>query len=134
MGEAGTVAAGRRQMTLGALSAKLRKELEWVPLKAMRKDRNERYRSAAELADDVRNYQAGRALVAAPESLAYRVRKFVRRNRGPVVAAAVVLLALIAGITSTTLQSFRAIRAERLAYCVGARATERGNGRRAGAL
>jgi hypothetical protein len=35
------------------LAKHLRKELEWIPLKAMRKERAERYRSASELSDDI---------------------------------------------------------------------------------
>src|SRR5690348_10619596 len=46
--------ADARELTLT-----LRRELEWIPLKAMRKDRTQRYSSAAELAADVRNYLAG---------------------------------------------------------------------------
>jgi non-specific serine/threonine protein kinase/serine/threonine-protein kinase len=80
------------------LARQLRSELELIPLKAMRKDRDERYASASDLALDVRNYLGGRPLLAVPESRAYRVRKWARRNRGFVVAASSVLLALVAGL------------------------------------
>ena len=80
------------------LARQLRSELELIPLKAMRKDREERYASASDLALDVRNYLGGRPLLAVPESRAYRVRKWARRNRGIVVAASAVLLALVAGL------------------------------------
>ncbi|MFO0963191.1 MAG: serine/threonine-protein kinase [Phycisphaerales bacterium] len=86
------------------LERTLREELEWIPLKAMRKERAERYGSAAEFAADVRNYLEGRPLVAAPESAAYRARKLLRRHRGAVAAAAAVLLALLAGLATTTWQ------------------------------
>ncbi len=80
------------------LARQLRSELELIPLKAMRKDRVERYASASDLALDVRNYLGGRPLLAVPESRAYRVRKWARRNRGFVVAASAVLVALVAGL------------------------------------
>jgi serine/threonine protein kinase/tetratricopeptide (TPR) repeat protein len=77
----------------------LRRELEWIPLKAMRKERAERYDSASDLARDVENYLTGRPLVAAPESTGYRVRKYVRRHRGAVAATAAVFAALVFGLS-----------------------------------
>jgi len=47
----------------------------------MRKERAHRYRSASELADDVQNYLNGAPLIAGPESMVYRLKKFARRNR-----------------------------------------------------
>ena len=63
-------------------------------MKAMRKDRTRRYRSASELADDIQNYLDGEPLIAGPESSAYRVKKFVRKHAGSVTSAAL----MIAGI------------------------------------
>jgi serine/threonine-protein kinase len=100
------VAAARRTR-YDELARQLRRELEWIPLKAMRKDRTERYRTASELADDVRNYLAGRPLIAAPESAWYRLRKNLRRHRGPVAAAAAVALALLAGLAVSTVLAIR---------------------------
>ena len=100
------VAAARR-IGFEELARQLRRELEWIPLKAMRKDRTERYRTASELADDVRNYLAGHPLIAAPESAWYRLRKTVRRHRGPVAAASAVALALLAGLAVSTVLAVR---------------------------
>ncbi|MBC8106963.1 MAG: serine/threonine protein kinase, partial [Anaerolineae bacterium] len=63
-GDETTEIARRRQTEPGELSRQLQRELEWIPLKAMRKERAERYATAAELADDVRNYLVGRPLRA----------------------------------------------------------------------
>jgi serine/threonine protein kinase len=103
--------ARRRQTHVADLTRQLRNELEWIPLKAMRKDRAERYRAAAELMDDIRAYLSNRPLRAAPESTAYRLRKFVRRNKRGVAASAAMFLLLIAGICTTTWQAIRATRA-----------------------
>jgi len=51
-----------------------------IPLKAMRKDRCRRYRSASEMADDIRNYLTGLPLIAGPETTIYRVQKFRPKN------------------------------------------------------
>ncbi len=103
MGATAHDVAKRRSTRLDDLTRQLRGELEWIPLKAMRKDRVERYSTAAELAEDIRNYLMNRPLLAGPESATYRLRKFLRRNKGPVAAAVVALLVLLAGIAGTTI-------------------------------
>lgn len=90
------------------LTALLRGELDWVVMRAMEKDRSRRYETANGLAADVQRYLAGEPVLAHPPSAAYRLRKFVRRNRGPVLAASVVLLALLAGIAGTAFGLARA--------------------------
>jgi serine/threonine protein kinase len=107
--------AQHRQTQLYELTRELKQELEWIPLKAMRKERSERYSTAAEFADDIRNYLAGRPLRAAPESRLYRARKFLWRNRIAVCVSALVALLLIAGIAGTTWQARRAREQQRLA-------------------
>jgi serine/threonine protein kinase/tetratricopeptide (TPR) repeat protein len=102
--EDGTKIADARRAALGELASRFRRELEWIPLRALRKDRTERYRTAAELSDDVCNYLALRPLIAGPESAAYRVRKFARRHQVGVLAGAAVLLALVLGLAGTAWQ------------------------------
>ncbi len=113
-GEADTVTAiaAHRQTSPQALSRELRRELEWIPLKAMRKDRTHRYRAPQELADDLRNYLDGKPLIAGPESGAYWLRKFVRRHRVGVLAGSGVLAALVLGIAGTTWGLIGASRAK----------------------
>ncbi|MFC1783390.1 protein kinase, partial [Planctomycetota bacterium] len=111
LGEAAKLIAQKRRTGVGSLSKKLHRELEWIPLKAMRKDRQERYRSASELADDIRNYLQGSPLIAGPESATYRIKKFVRKNRALVTGITSVLIVLIAGIISTTILAKREYQA-----------------------
>lgn len=85
----------------------VRGELDWIVMKAPEKDRGRRYSTATGLAADVERYLAGEPVRAVPPSAAYRVRKFARRNRGP-VAAAVVLVALLGGVVGTTVGLVRA--------------------------
>jgi non-specific serine/threonine protein kinase/serine/threonine-protein kinase len=117
-GTAGEEAARLRHTRLEALAKELRSELEWIPLKAMRKERDRRYRTPSELADDIRNYFEGKPLIAGPESGGYRAKKFLRRHRGPVTAGAAVLVALVGGVVGTSVGMVRANTAaarERLA-------------------
>jgi eukaryotic-like serine/threonine-protein kinase len=104
LGEQARAVAENRCTQVVPLARCLHRELEWIPLKAMRKDRCRRYRSAAELADDVQNYLDGRPLFAGPETTVYRVKKFVRRHAGSVATAALIGLVIILGFgTSATM-------------------------------
>jgi serine/threonine protein kinase len=105
----------QRGMSVPALVRDLRNELEWIALKAIRKDREQRYRSASELADDIRNYLERRPLIAGPESNWYRARKTLRRHRVPVASAAAALLAMLLGTSLALWQALRASHARRAA-------------------
>jgi serine/threonine protein kinase/Tfp pilus assembly protein PilF len=111
LGEEGKKLAENRRTEINTLAKNLKKELEWIPLKAMRKDRTERYRSASELSDDIENYLNGAPLIAGPLSAGYKVKKFIRRNCILVGGIAAVLVVLIAGIVTSTLFAVRAERA-----------------------
>ncbi len=74
----------------------LRGDLDAVVLKALAKDRRQRYDSASFFAADLRRYLANEPVLATPPSWAYRMAKFTRRHRTASVAALVVLLALAA--------------------------------------
>jgi hypothetical protein len=52
---------------------------------------------------ELERYLADKPVLAGPPSAGYRLRTFVRRHKGPVLAAVLVLLALVGGITGTTL-------------------------------
>lgn len=92
-----TAVAKSRRTQPGSLERQLRRELEWIPLKAMRKERERRYATAQDMASDINRYLLGEALLAGPESRVYRARKFVARHRVGVAAGAAVALAIIAG-------------------------------------
>ncbi len=84
------------------LTGLLRNELDWIVMKALEKDRARRYDTANGFAADVTRYLSGEAVQAHPPSTAYRVKKFVRRNRVQVTAAGVVFVVLLAGMAGTT--------------------------------
>ena len=93
------------------LSGLVRGELDWIVMKALEKDRDRRYETANGLAADLRRYLDDEPVQACPPSAWYRCRKFTRRNKGPVLASAMVLLVLIGGIIGTTWGFVRAVRA-----------------------
>ncbi len=104
-----------RQTDLSSLTRQLKGELDWITMKAMAKDRTQRYASASELAADVTRYLRSEPVMAGPPSAMYRLRKYVRRHKVGVAAAALVIAALIIGITGTTIGLLKAVKAERKA-------------------
>lgn len=84
------------------LSKEFRGELDWIAMKALEKDRARRYETANALARDIQRYLADEVVEARPPSMGYRVTKFVRRYKGRVVAASLILLALIGGLVGTS--------------------------------
>lgn len=70
----------------------LRGDLDAIVLKAMRSDPSQRYASAADLAADVRRHLNREPVLARSGSRSYLLRRFVRRHRLPLAAAASVLL------------------------------------------
>ncbi len=84
-------------------------------MRALEKDRGRRYETANGFAADVLRHLAYEPVQAAPPSRAYRVRKFVRKHRGAVIAASLVVLAVLAGIMGTALGLIRAERSRRAA-------------------
>jgi len=111
LGEEAKEIAERRHTQVVALARRLHRELEWIPLKAMRKDRSRRYRSASELADDIQNYLNGAPLIAGPETAIYRVKKFVRKHAGSVVTVLLVAVAITLGFVISTTMYLRAEKA-----------------------
>lgn len=116
--------AGARGTAPRELASTLRRELEWIPLRAMRKRREERYRTPVELADDVRNYLAGRPLIAGPESAAYRVRKFVRRRARALAVTAAITTVVLAASGVAGWQAVRAARTSQRLATADLRLTE----------
>ncbi len=90
------------------LSALVRGELDWIVMKALDKERARRYETASALAADIARHLAGEPVEAAPPSGAYRLRKFVRRNRTLVAAGSAVAVALVLGVIGTSIGLVRA--------------------------
>jgi tRNA A-37 threonylcarbamoyl transferase component Bud32/tetratricopeptide (TPR) repeat protein len=90
----------------------LRGELDTLVGKAMHEEPQRRYASAQALSDDVENWLAGRPLNAAPDSVAYRTRKFVARHRYAVLAAAIAAVVLCAFVWRLNAETARALTAE----------------------
>jgi len=103
--------AALRKLEPKKLALLIRGDLDWIVMKCLEKERSRRYETASGLALELQRYLADEPVLAGPPSAGYKVRKFVKRNRGPVLAGMLVLVALLAGIVGTALGLIRAERA-----------------------
>jgi tetratricopeptide (TPR) repeat protein len=90
-------------------------DLETIVAKALEKDKERRYGSAAELAEDIRRFLRDEPIAARPPNAAYQIWKFARRHKVAVAAALAFVMTLLVGVVTTSWQAVRARRAERAA-------------------
>jgi len=106
LGQAATTLSTQRKSDPKRLSQLFRGELDWIVMKALEKDRNRRYDTASSFAADVQHYLHDEPVQACPPSAVYRFGKFARRNKGALVTATAVGLAVmlaVAGLATSTL-------------------------------
>lgn len=100
--------ANRRHIEPAKLISRLKGDLDWIVMKAIEKDRSQRYQAASGLAVDVQRHLKNEPVVARPPSPLYLLRKLIRRNRVAFVAGTFVVLALIGGLGASTWMYFKA--------------------------
>ncbi|WP_321473627.1 serine/threonine-protein kinase [uncultured Paludibaculum sp.] len=83
----------------------LRGDLDRIVLKALHKEPARRYSSVEQLSEDLRRYVEGRPVLAQPDSLSYRWRKFASRNKASVAAGALAVVCLVVGVITTAWQA-----------------------------
>ena len=97
-----TVIAKHRSLSPEQLQKAIRGDLDWIVMKALEKDRARRYETPASFAEDVVRYLDDKPVEACPPSSAYRLRKYLRRNRAMITAASFVALALVAATVTSS--------------------------------
>lgn len=113
--EAARIVREEEPRRLASVDSSLRGDLDTITTKAIEKDPDRRYATAAEMADDLRRYLRDEAISAHPPSAFYQLGKFARRNRGLVGGVAAAFLALVAGLVSTSLSLVEARAQRRIA-------------------
>jgi serine/threonine protein kinase len=88
--------------TLGKWQKKLRGDLDSIVLTALRREPERRYPSADQLSQDLLRYLQGRPVLARGDQFSYSASRFIRRHKGRLAAAALLVLSLIGGIIATS--------------------------------
>jgi non-specific serine/threonine protein kinase/serine/threonine-protein kinase len=102
--DSATRIAHARRTELRSLSTTLRRDLDWVVMKCLEKDRARRYETANALAMEIQRYLANEPVLAGPPSIHYRASKFIKRHRSPIaITTAFAALLVIAAVVSITL-------------------------------
>ncbi len=87
------------------------RDLDAIVMMALRKEPSRRYASAGQLGDDLGRYLAGQPVIARPDTVRYRFRKFLARNRLAVAAAVLVSVALLGATAFSANQAAARARA-----------------------
>ena len=104
------IEAEARESDPESVFRRIRGDLNWIVLKALAKDRTERYGSAAELEVDLGRHLRFEPVDASPPSMLYSVRKFVRRRSGVVLSVLIIVLSLVGGVVARSVEARRANR------------------------
>ena len=124
-----SVLGAERWRTLGERSAARARaaidgDLDAIVLMALRKEPERRYASVDAFSRDVTNHLQQQPVQARPDSLGYRVRKFVARRKLEAAAGVVAALSLVGGTVLATVQARRAEAQRAVAAAQSERATE----------
>ncbi len=110
LGDSATILAGNRGLEVKKLTQLLAGDLDWVVMKSLDKDRNRRYGTPGNFAEDIDRYLNREAILARPPSVGYKLQKFVQRNKAAALTAAVIAMTLLIGIAGTSIGFFHAER------------------------
>ena len=94
-----------------AIASGIDADLETILLKGLEKDPERRYQSASELAADIDRFLRDQPITARPPTAAYQLRKFARRHKPLVIAAAASLVILVAALVAVSVSLVQTARA-----------------------
>jgi non-specific serine/threonine protein kinase/serine/threonine-protein kinase len=107
LGKRTTEVAQNRRTEPRRLASQLKGDLDWIVMRSLEKDRNRRYASPQELAQDIKRHLNHEPVMAGPPSPVYRTKKFIRRHRVGVGVAATMGLAVVLAFVLVTVQNAR---------------------------
>ncbi|MDP7005169.1 MAG: serine/threonine-protein kinase [Phycisphaerales bacterium] len=100
--EAVRIIKEQRPDSLGTISTTLKGDIDTIALKAMEKDRERRYQSAAELARDIHHFLNNEPIIARPLSIGYQVKLFTKKYKRTCAAVLLLFVSIVLGIIGTT--------------------------------
>ncbi len=107
--------SAQRKLEPSRLTKEIRGELDWIVMKCLEKERTRRYQTANGVARDIQRFLNDEAVEAGPPSATYKLRKFARKHRKLIGAAAAISFVLILASVFSVWQAVLAKRAERTA-------------------
>lgn len=110
LGDEKTRIAEHRHTDPGSLKRQIEGDLDWITLKAMARDRTDRYETANALAMDLKRHLNAEPVVARPPSTRYRLGRFVTRHRTAVAFAAVIAVLVVGSAITAVVQAGRIAR------------------------
>ncbi len=110
LGDSSIESARNRRTEPARLASQLKGDLDWIAMKALEKDRTRRYGVVSDLAADLDRHLKHQPVLAGPPSAVYKARKFARRHRFGVSAAAVFLVLLVGFTVVLAVQAGRIAR------------------------
>ena len=113
--EAVRVIKETRPTSMGTISTSLKGDVDTIALKAMEKDRDRRYQSAAELAGDIHHFLNNEPIIARPLSIGYQVKLFTQKYKRTCAAVILLAISIVLGIIGTTWGMVEANRQKNLA-------------------
>ena len=116
--------AGNRSTEPSRLSRSIRGDVDWIVMKALEKDRDRRYPSASDLADDLERFLNDEKVIARPPSRVYRVQKLYRKNKRIVMAVVGIAFVLLLATTISLWQFARTHQAKRRALNADAKISD----------
>ncbi|MEM7164176.1 MAG: serine/threonine-protein kinase [Planctomycetota bacterium] len=117
LGQSGQHAAiaEQRRTNAATLIREVSGDLDWIALRAIEHDRDRRYATASDMAEDLRRYLRNEPVLATPPSRIYKLSKFARRNRVLVVLSTITVLVLILATVTSTVLAYRESQAREAA-------------------
>jgi serine/threonine protein kinase len=115
LGQAATTVSLKRKSDPKGLSRLFRRELDWIVMKALEKDRNRRYETASALAADLQHYLHDEPVLACPPSASYQFRKLARRHKRGLVAAGLVCGLLAVAVVVLLVANYHILQQRNLA-------------------
>lgn len=100
--EAVRVIKEQRPDSMSTMSSTLRGDVDTIAMKALEKDRNRRYQSAAELANDIGHFLNSEPIEARPLSISYQLHLFTKKYKRTCMAVIALVITIILGIMGTT--------------------------------
>ena len=100
--EAVRIIKDERPLTMSTVNLSLKGDIETIVIKAMEKDRDRRYQSAAEFGRDISHFLNNEPIIARPLSISYQLRLFTKKYKRTCVAVIVSALSIVLGLIGTT--------------------------------